>query len=633
MRILWYAAIITSCCALFAQFTTAHSGKIKTIISNDTITVTTGVDGIVKITDDKFRSARELYVSANALGDVAFHPTDPLIAIETLGTSQQQVIVVYNTQSNTKLYEFKAQDAETISYFSFSPQGRYLVIAGNVGGIQRLQARSGIPIKEYKSPLFADYFFIGKSTKNILTYTADTGILAYYNFRNGSQVQTFQSQKGLQSLTALSTRYLLGIREDRTLHLLDLSNGISTELYRSSQKIQAFSIDLQNNTVYMIEQRNNAPMLTVLSLSNTRQPRSSVIPFDPTAIHIDAKQIIYIAESTGKIHQVDPVSHRFSLLLDHHHIPIERFSFSQNNELTALCKNNLISVRFRLEDNTIRPMQLRYTTASPNDIYFSPDTAYSSALSSYPDFFTLPSLPIDAAVQTIEQLAVYSDFFLYRTQSDDIILQDRQKNEARVQLSVPGVNDVTYIPDKTLIIIAQPAIGMFNTSLLAIHSVTQETIPLKSNQFLTFDVHYSEKNNLLYSLGLERSEDNTIHTSVEIHDGNALQFYWKGVEVDEEHLGAFLVEIDDVVTVAGIENAKTTWFDETTISPELSTKLRYYSSARASQDLISVLRKDGSITVMDKGHSEQLITLYCNSKASRWELWSQQTRWHYPFGR
>ena len=284
---------------LQAQTLSQENTSTQKIFSN-TNTIVTMNNNKVITTTDVFQNSKTINLPPGTYSLLAMHPFRSLVAIKLQRNAQRNTLALYNTATQKEIRSVNLEPGEKITYTAFSPDGNYLVTATTRPRLVRIGVDTGELLPEYDEPLgLIDYFIIGNTSKNILTYQEKSGILEYHTFTTGNLIQSLPTIPELHNILSYSPRYSIGIISKKDLYTIDLTTGDAIKIYSSQGSLESWTIDPSARRIYFVERKEETSSLFSMILSAPGNIQTLDTGFFPSSVFSIISTSSYVKKNSS----------------------------------------------------------------------------------------------------------------------------------------------------------------------------------------------------------------------------------------------------------------------------------------------------------------------------------------------
>ncbi len=609
---------------------TSHITEITTMEYSEQrqLLFTGSEDGSIKIWDAWTNELiNTLIISHLPVGDIAVHPTKPYMAIlEVLGPNAS-LISVWNWERNIKLYSIDTT-SNPLS-MDFSSLGNYIYYCiPEWESIKFHNAENGMPVQLVENDFGITSFIIfSRTEKNLMAYKP-SGNITFRNLTTNEIILDITTVSNLSNISISGNRnYLVGSTDNRILLIDILSGNILHELEIenildisiSDSNIMCYSRDgdilnvdylriynnqfffssnpkkelsdkeitaatIGNSNIFYGDSKGNINVLTYTGTLNSFAENNML---DITGIDI-RDDIIAIASSQGIIIirlDISNILYSNNQIINSNTLSnIIRNPFSASIGLSFIDNSDKVMVWDKSNNSGIAVLDLDNNTIQNEDINFpSPiimlsyfdDNILVLGDNGLIQMFSLPNFTI-----------VYSYFS-------------------------PGMNKILSISEKSLIGV-QTNQSQHSGSLLHINPLNGEIFSIPDNSLFSYDGIYDPVHDRLFSLSVEKDQNNSIITAIKLHYGQS----YENEEIIKQYWGEdFTASIayepieNRLYTSLGFDSIQV-WDPAGIYKSTFETSNHIPRNILISENLLISYNLDSSLTVWNRRTQKILFDFY-----------------------
>jgi len=609
--------------------TTSHTGSVNQIVydNNDNVLLTAGADGKVKVwrqTDGAVMHSFQVATVPVVL--LAHRPGSTQFAsVSTDGTSTFR-LSVWDWQ--TEQLVFERELTEVPLFLGYSPGGTYLLFTKpQFSSVTVLSAANGRELPYLRRGFgIVSYAVVSGSEKRIMTYIPATGTITYYDISTGREIQSAQAPPGLEHLSLLpSKRYAAGVRGN-TLYVVDVLQG-ETRATAAVGRVTSLSVDEDQGRIALGTSGDGGDEIHVYNYSNGSLFR---LPYLDSRVTGSLSSLLvwngtlFAGAKDGTLYKRADSDNALTEYAGATVSPVSGIAFGEDTLFLATPEsvlgltsdffapsNSAIPDITRLDERSLRnplgqPARMasyldqtiflwNYTGRTNSVFLYNPTT---HTFSRFPQTLTSPILsirPYDGVV-----LMLQADGTLRAVNPSTF--------EADFTYTALGLETVVGT-DTHGIIAGKNRANTFESSLIRINPETEETVRVPNDNFIVFDLAYDEREDTLYSLGLEKTDGGS-RTTFDLHRGRDLESKRLILGVDGEDLNANIAvdSADDLVYTTLGSSGVYVWDGRQLRTLADINHIPHY--VYSHNQLVFTLNMDGTLSVWSKETREHLMDVY-----------------------
>lgn len=508
-----------------------HAGAVRAVAGR------TGLDLAVSVGDDGKLLVWDLerdglwnswQVAHVPLTRVAVHPEEPEVVVFARDGSVSGRLIGLNWKTGERLFETPVRDAP--SSLAYSPQGSFVVYTiERFDSLFTIDARSGRH-RSYIDEEFGVVSFvqIARSERNIMTYVPSRGEFIYWELSTGSELQTVDTHERLEHLTLVdedTQRFLAGASGNE-LVVVDNLTGATMATYPVSP-IHAISYDPQTERILVLSEQAGRRTALAFTYRSGRLRRNyySLQNVSPdtailAAVGSNATRGFLAGDTNGQVALFDDTNGRRTILGPARGTRVVDLAFTPGRLNLALSsetgENELLSLVSDLFDDETRGLsatfvrdnrtrledveRLRFVSDQDRllvwggeepGIIWELNTPRAAPKRVYNDEAGGPIRTVRATEAGL--LVVHRD--------GRVVQLTRSATTQRFRYRAVGAQDALWAPQLGLIV-AKTRTSAFDSSLIAVDPLTEETVTANTDAFLSTELALDPRSNTLYAIGL-----------------------------------------------------------------------------------------------------------------------------------
>jgi len=568
---------------------------------------------------------KNLQVSNLPVKKIIINPVNSTIGVLTTDNLSTFKLSVWNWKTGKKLFTNKI--SELPLFIIFSPKGSYLVYGKpDWNSVIFLDAHRG-----FKKHILAtgtgivSSAFISASEKTLLLYTP-SGTIQYWNLITGqSKIDPIQT-KGSLSFIHIDRKgtYLSGYYDNK-LYLINLVTGEVVDVVPFPGVLN-ISADTLTGDLAVLSGSSGSYSLcrfTITGTSSLYRGKSYKIPIDPfNGGMAFTGSSVYLPTINGSLYKSSLNSGSTVLFSRNILRPVSDMAVSDNMMLIA-AGDELITVHSDLfskqENKSI------FTNFAVQ--IFPNKTSYPTGIT-YSNNGTFYTYPLNKVIGPLKQFNPYGEETILTNNFQSPLVAVKNSNRNFLALEKNGrCSIIDQLTGKTLfsytsygiqsitqsykgnLVAGRNQTAHIKSPLLKINIKTEEVVPIRDSNILSFLVDYDTVTHTLYSLGFEK-KDNSLKTVLKSHRGRSMEITKTLLTYPGEDSGAYFIvdtKRSRVFTSLGfgrIHMMAWNGFTSLESSHHIPGKLILY------KDLLFSINKDYSISAWDTSTGKFIFDLY-----------------------
>ncbi len=631
-----YCSLLTSVVQADKQailVNSSHPGVINDIIYDEirNLLLSGGEDGTVRIwdlsTEDLLCYVR---VSHQPVQKIAVHPQLTQIAVLVEDSLNTFSISVWDWLSGNKLYSFNI--TEQPLFLDYSPQGKYLIYSrAKYNGLSVLNPQTGKKLPYLRKGFgIVSYFVVSGNERNIMTYQP-SGWISYWDIRSGKNLKQVKTIPNMTAIVVSPSKRFITASTGEKIVVVDLLTG-AVAAQTDLPGIKRLAMSMQGNAITAIVERDKGTILKQYyfnekSLSEIPMANMKVCPV-LSCVTYGQKQL-YLADREGGITVLRPGG-SYTLIFKNSLLPISDLAFRDDSMAVGSADRILVfSSAFFSADSVLgRGDALhidRDNFRNPLSVPVGLDFLDNANLllwkkNDEPGIIAVLNRKTGKIENTISdfsspiiQLEVLKQGILTVEKSGLCKIINSETYLSRFQYLSPGMNKLISTEDNILIG-GKSSASAFGSPLLQLNQITGETVSIPDPGLFIYDLLYVKKTRLLFSLGVERSKNDST-TILKVHSGAGYQKQKAIYRFYGEDLSASMASDRSGNVYTSLSyNSVTVWNGRRIFELERSNHIprKLYI---AGGKLFS-LNRDSSITVWDLKSRRILFNIYIFRDAS-----------------
>ena len=621
----------------------SHTGAVRDIrVTNDgSLLLTAGDDGKLKVWDRESRGIRASWqLSTLPIVRLALHPTEPRVATVEYDGASRIFLSVWNWEDGEPVFRRALDELPLV--LRFSPQGSYIVTSKpTFDSISLLEADTG------RERSFLDegfgivtYAVVSRSESNIMTYTGANGRIRYFDLSSGRLVQSAETVAGLEYLTLLENRrYAVGAGRGG-LVIVDIIDGDVEDTYALTG---VTGIDREADSGQLVVRRtlddgSQLVRFTTDGTSLRRQfsPRASTgtedtsfVAHDNLMYYATVDGTIYYFRAGGRLRNVfardrlEPVSDiaaGFQSLIVATPDRLVRFSsdiFTRPMEAPRY-------LRYRVTPNPAAAPLLIESAGSRDILMWQRDDA-APTIWTYDPILNRAEVFLEEETP-VRHIAVHDGGMIVLTADGSFRDLADGSQETTFSYTALGMEHVVRT-EELGVLVGKSRTDAFSSALLRINPETGETVPIRTDERLIFDMAYDGESNL-YTLGL-RNDGATTETILQRRFGRNLVAADTLLTTPGEHLGGHVVYHDESESAFAVINQPAPFRIHDRTPRSLEAAEHRARRLEAVGNVLAAANHDGSISFWEIEAGTHLADLYM-LRGGEWALVTADGRFATP---
>jgi len=613
--------------------TLGHAGAVRdaTAHPSEQLAFTVGDDGRLLVWDLELQALLHRYqLSHRPIIRVVHHPSRNEVALIVSEGVDRSSILVVNWETGEELFHRNLDSVPL--YFSYSPAGSYLVFTlPTFQSLFFLAADRG-SARSYLDNGFGIVTFaqMGGSERNIMTYVPARGEIIYWSLQSGDELQRIQTQARLANMTPVDpvNSRALAAAGDNELVIVDNLTGEIKANYPVSP-IHGIWYDDANNRIMVLTDQVGRRAVLSFTYQNGRLRREFYAPaaLSPTAQFVvpmsAASNAVMTGDDAGVVEIFsDTSSARRTVLGPRPTVPVVDAAFTEGRLHLSLGNRilTLVSDAFQSSARTVRISSVRQSATPLADtdraelervgeriLIWGGSEPAGTVLSLTPPATTASTYYVDEHESPILDIrsTVGGPVVIHR--DGRIIQLSASLPVERFRYVALGAQAATWDPEIG-IVIAKTRSNSFDSSLIRVDQLTRETVPIRSEAFLSTDVALGGRSTV-YAIGLFGSPGSPT-TKLLRYGGTGLEQEAVIVEFAGEDAAARAVWDDrtnSLFTTIGYDGLQR--MEGRTPSPLESTGQVAREIALGGL-FVAAVNADGSVTLWNRITGELLFDIY-----------------------
>ncbi len=579
-------------------------------------------NGTVKIWDTaKNHLIKNLQISHLPIRYIDVNPVNSDIAVLVTDNLNTFKLSVWDWKKGVN--KFTHRLSELPLSLSYSPKGTFIVYSKpDWDSLTFLDAEKGYR----KQFLNADTgivssVFVSASEKTLLLYTP-SGTIQYWDMKTGNQKITPIRTKGnlTSILIAPNGAKMIGFYDNK-LYLIDLVSGKILDT-AEKKNISGASIDSSTGNTAFLSNSGDQNYIDTYSIQGTTLIHTGTMKLN---IKADNPNIVYSSGSVfftsgkGALYRSRVSSNTTTQFATNIFGTIEDLGLTDGRMLISsekgftLIRSDLFSKNTDTSHFTVTDYPVQENI--PVGIVTSPDnTFYYYRKDTAPGFLKQFSTNgftrlISEDFQTgISSISFSGGEFLSLEKNGRCSMIEPYTGETKFSYTSYGIQSVSLIHSGN-IIAGRNQTGLIKSPLLTINTTTEEVVPVRDSNILTFKVDYDPVTRILYSLGFEK-KGSDLKTVLKAHRGRSLEITETLLTYPGEDSKASVIvdknrsRVFTTLGFGGIHMLSWNGFTSLENSDHIPRKLFLYNNILAS------LNSDSTISLWDTSSGKFLMDFY-----------------------
>jgi DNA-binding beta-propeller fold protein YncE len=606
-----------------------HQGPVNAVAYDRErrLVFTAGIDGKVKIwSANRSQPVATLQVSHLQLQEMAVNPADSQVAVLETDSIGRFRLSVWDWEERREVFAEELEEPPL--YFTYSPEGRYLVYTqADWRSLRILTGRTGRSLP-YLSQGFGIVSFavVSGNEQTIMTYSP-SGDIYYWDIRTGAQRKYVQTLPDLEHMVIPedNTLYAMAASEDELVVVNLLTGDVAARTYVPG--IQSIDVDPSGRTIACISSEDDTRQINFLTFqdSSLLLSNSSPIAYPGTPMDLAyARNTVLVADAEGGVRYLYTFSRSPYVFAENVIQQVHDIGFHEDTLLIS-ASNGLFTFRsefFESDRFPSRPVSIVHQRAP---VLLEPPVMIAGRDPQAPILWSTQGVgpafatydPDEGAMEGVHT-GTDAPLLLLKSSSDMVVTVNRN---GRAQLLDPelfttafeyralGMLSAAYLPPDGFVA-GKNRTSRFLSSLVYINTDTGETIPVADESVVVYQLAYDERGQELYSVGVEAEEDGSLRTALrQRSEGNLDRSRLLLSREGEDLTASFAVDPDTgyVYTTVGHESIVLLSGQRTrefTITDHVPRKLYVH------RNFLYSLNRDSSITVFQKYSGQRLMDIY-----------------------
>lgn len=615
-----------------------HAGAVRAVAGRRDldVAVSVGDDGTLVVWDLEHEGRRTSWQLVHVpLTGVALHPSRPEAVVFAQDGLSSGRLIGLDWETGERLFETPVTGVP--AFLEYSPQGSFVVYTiESFDSLFMVDAQSGRR-RAYIDEEFGIVSFvqIARSERNIMTYVPSRGELIYWQLSTGSELQTVDTRDRLEHLTLVDeeTQRFLAAASGDELVVVDNLTGSTMATYPVSpihgiaydpetERILVLTEQAGRRTALAFTYRSGRLRRNFYSLQNVSAELATL-----AAVGSGPTRGFLAGDSRGEVALFDDANGRRTILGPARETRVVDLAFTPGRLNLAVSSDfgpdELLSIVSDLFDEDRRELaatyvrdtrtrvehidRLRFTADDDRLLVWGgeePGTVYELLTPRgtpepvYDDEMDVPILRVRAT--EAGPLIVHRD--------GRIVQIDRSSGVERFRYTAVGAQDATWDPQLGLIA-AKTRTSDFDSSLIVVDPLTQETVAADTDAFLTTTLDLDPRSGALYAIGLHgRQSDPT--TRLLGLTGNGFSRSETLAESRHElSAGDLLWDHREEVLLSSMTYDEVRRYRRGRNDGPLEPVERLHGSLAVGAQLIAAVNLDGSVSLWNRDHGEHVADL------------------------
>jgi len=618
-----------SCEVSGLQIDTGHQGAITCLEydhANDRL-FSASRDGTLRV----WRGGKQLAalrISHLPIRMFALHPELPRVAVVEVESSSRARIGVWDWEDAEPLYDIEL--AEAPLFVGFSPQGTYLLYGvAETQSLKIYEARTGRET-DYLRRVYGLVTFaaLSQSESNVMTYQP-SGRISYWKLKTGEKIREVETRNDLTLVRIpWSDNRYLSAKRGESLVVVDTFTG-QVKALEPLPNIVDLAVSPRGDRIACLTTDHGKPGVSYWNFTGSfLYPGTAYEPWEKEAppglshIVLSASRL-YAGEQDGALWRF-PAYSQPQRLSENHLLPISAIEARENvvvlgseqgivvfdlsvNEAAYRTEDvitdfdfgiysNPFSSRVGLEVFSAREMLLWDRSERLQGIAFL--DAWTGIESRVPVENKVPLTQVDTLPNSLLTL----------DRNGRIRIIEELAGLTLFEYTSPGIKKVVPVSEDWLVG-AGNRTTPYSGALVRVNRRTKETVPLRGPRLLAYDLVYDPVRDVLYSLSIVRSGEETV-TAVAEHRGPDFENERLVFEYRGEDLSASLhfdCDNAELYTSVGYGPVRV-WNGRSTRSLEESCHVP--RSLVSAGRLVYSLNQDSTVSIWDRRTGKLLADLY-----------------------
>lgn len=616
-----------------------HTDQITVIARSQSgsIIATGGKDGAVLIRNGKDLSLKlRIQVGYLPIEAISVNAKHPIVAIFQTDNIDAYLIRVINYNKGEELYSLRLSQKPL--FIAFSESGNYLIYSNpQQNGLTIIDSLSGNK-KNWLTSIdtIVPTCLMSPDDLQLVTYSS-AGAIRFYDIKRGTLRKEISAMSNLENPTFVQNgTILLGNTRDK-LVAIQTSSGKAFNEVRAKGIIRIVPDNTPGNiAIYTTEdgfaflQRWNYTTRSVLENIDLNQD------FTLVSSLLYHNNIIICGTTSGNLFGYNQQNKKFQIS----NLELSRFTGIACDDTSLILTDNDSVLRIPLNDvsklkniSSVTHGQLKMTRpfkgsyqivkasndgeipsylfyknqGSDGDIYLYEPSSYNQT-NNFTKIFTTQS--------PIIKLKQIDNGYLALTKSGKSFILNKQFKTTFNYESF-GTRDVTLINQQKLIA-GRAKDSLFKSTMVQLNAYTGETLPLKTDDLITFDLNYNKELLCLYTIGIENRNGQT-RTVLKAYRGNNFTNAITLLSVPgEDHKATLLYDpfSTKIYTTLGSSGIRVIQWGGFTTNQKAG---HIPDTIQVNRNFLFSLNQDGSVSCWNKKNGKEYFTLY-QFKNGSWTL-------------
>ncbi len=615
-----------------------HLGAVRALGGRSDIDLafSGGDDGRLTVWDLEHEGLRTSWQVAHvALTRIAVHPTRAEVVVFARDGLSTGRLIGINWETGERLFETSVAGA--LNFLDYSPQGSFVVYTvESFDSLFMIDARSGHR-RSYIDDEFGIVSFvqIARSERNVMTYVPSRGEFIYWQLSSGSELQTVDTRDRLEHLTLVDeeTQRFLAAAGGDELVVVDNLTGSTVATYPVSP-IHAISYDSETERILVLTEQAGRRTALAFTYRSGRLRRNfySLQNVSETAATLaaagsEATRGFLVGSADGQVAFFDDANGRRTVLGPAPDSRVVQVAFTAGRLNLAVASESepdeLLSIVSDLFDERRRDLSATFVRDSRTRVEgvdrlrFTPDgdrllvwggeepgtvwellTPQGTSRVVHDDEMDVPVRRVKAT--EAGPLIVHRD--------GRIVQIARTADVERFRYTAVGTQDALWDPQLGLVA-AKTRRSDFDSSLIVVDPLTQETVAADTDAFLTTELALDPRSNALYAIGLHgRQSDATTKLLRLTGDG----FSRSTVLAESDHelsAGDLLWDPREQILLSSMTYDEVRRYRRGREDGALEPVERLHGSLAVGANLIAAANLDGSVTLWSRDRGEHIADL------------------------
>ena len=579
-------------------------------------------NGTVKIWDTaKNHLIKNLQISHLPIRYIAVNPVSSDIAVLVTDNLNTFKLSVWNWKKGVK--KFTHRLSELPLSLTYSPKGTFIVYSKpDWNSLTFLDAEKGYRKQFLTGDTgIVSAVYVSASEKTLLLYTP-SGTIQYWDLKTGNQkIAPIRTKGNLTSILFAPNGAKMTGFYNNEIYLIDLVSGTILDTAEKKGIVGAAEDFLTGNTAFLSKSggKNFFDTYSIQgsTLIHTGTMKLS-IEADKTGL-VYSNNSVFFTSGEGVLYRSRVSSKTTTLFAKNIYGTILDLGLTNGRMLissgkgftlvhSGLLSSNTDSSLFTVTDYPVRENVPVGIVASPdnNFYYYRKDTS--------PGF--LKQFSTNGFERTITEdfqsginsISFAAGDFLSLEKNGRCTMIDQNTGETKFSYTSYGIQSISLIHSGN-IIAGRNQTGLIKSPLLNINTATEEVVPVRDSNILTFKVDYDPVTRILYSLGFEK-KDSDLKTVLKAHRGKSLEITETLLTYPGEDSKASVIvdknrsRVFTTLGFGGIHMLSWNGFTSLESSDHIPRKLFLHNNILAS------LNSDATISLWDTSSGKLLMDFY-----------------------